>query len=55
MKKIFVDRLEAIQWIAEFSRSEGEFEVLREELTFNFIYHHEYFINARHINAVLAK
>ena len=54
MKKKFEDRLEAIQWIAEFARSEGEFEVLREELTFNLIYHQEYFISVRHLNGVLA-
>lgn len=38
MKKYFKNRLEAIDWIAEFAESEGQFEVLREQLEFNFIY-----------------
>lgn len=38
MKKHFKNRLEAIDWIAEFAENEGQFEVLREQLEFNFIY-----------------
>ncbi|PHN03070.1 hypothetical protein [Flavilitoribacter nigricans] len=38
MKKQFKNRLEAIDWMAEFAENEGQFEVLREQLEFNFIY-----------------
>ena len=44
MKKItFKNRLEAISWIAENAEHEGQFEVLREMLTYNFIYFGAYF------------
>lgn len=46
MKKIrFQNRLEAIDWIAAFARDEGQFEVLREQLNFNFIYSGTYFLD----------
>lgn len=38
MKKHFKNRLEAIDWMAEFAENEGQFEVLREQLEFNYIY-----------------
>ena len=38
MKKTFQNRLEAIDWIADHVEDEGQFEVLREELNYNFIY-----------------
>lgn len=38
MKKYFNNRLEAIDWIAEFAENEGQFEVLREQLEFNYIF-----------------
>jgi len=38
MKKEFTTRLEAIDWIANEAENEGQFEVLREQLNFNFIY-----------------
>ena len=44
MKIKFKTRLEAIDWIANFSEDEGTFEVLREQLNFNFIYNAEYFL-----------
>ncbi|MCB0665185.1 MAG: hypothetical protein KDC80_05150 [Saprospiraceae bacterium] len=50
MKKEFIDRLSAIQWIADFAQSEMEFEILREELNFNYIYNEQYFILARHLD-----
>jgi len=38
MKTIhFSNRLEAIDWIAEFAETEGQFEVLREQLNLNYI------------------
>lgn len=45
MKKIFESRLEAINWIADHTEDEGKFEVLREQLNFNFIYSGTYFID----------
>lgn len=42
MKKTFQTRLEAVEWIAEHARSEGEFETLKEQCMYNKIYtgHH---------------
>ncbi len=45
MKKVFKNRLEAINWIADNTEDEGKFEVLREQLNFNFIYTGTYFID----------
>ncbi len=44
MKITFKTRLEAIDWIAEHAENEGQFEVLREQLIFNYIYTHTYFL-----------
>ena len=44
MKKYFKNRLEAINWIANNVEGEGQFEVLREQLIFNFIYTRTYFV-----------
>lgn len=45
MKRInFANRLEAIDWIAREAEDEGQFEVLREQLNFNFIYTTTYFL-----------
>ena len=44
MKKTFQNRLEAINWIAKYARNEGHFEILREQLNFNFIYHVKFFV-----------
>ena len=45
MKKSFQNRIQAVEWIAGFVEDEGQFEVLREQLTFNYIYHGTYFLN----------
>ena len=45
MRKVFKNRLEAIDWIAENAEDEGQFEVLREQLNFNFIYTGKYFVD----------
>jgi len=46
MKKIHFDNmLEAIDWIAEYAEDEGQFEVLREQVNFNFIYTGTYFLD----------
>ncbi len=45
MRKVFKNRLEAIDWIAENTEDEGQFEVLREQLNYNFIYTGKYFID----------
>ena len=44
MKITFETRLEAIDWIAEYVDDEGQFEVLREQLNFNYIYTGKYFL-----------
>jgi hypothetical protein len=44
MKKTFRKRLDAIDWIANYARNEGQFEVLREQLNFNYIYNHKFFL-----------
>ena len=45
MRKVFKNRLEAIDWIAANTEDEGQFEVMREQLNFNFIYTGKYFID----------
>ncbi len=45
MKIKFASRLEAIEWIANHVEDEGQFEVLREQLNFNHIYHGRFFLN----------
>ncbi len=45
MKIKFQNRLEAIEWIADYAADEGMFEVLREQLNFNFIYTGTFFID----------
>ncbi len=44
MKKYFKNRLQAIDWIAKTLENEGQFEVMREQLNYNFIYTGTYFI-----------
>ena len=44
MKVKFESRLEAIKWIAEYADDEGHFEVLREQLNYNYIYTGNYFL-----------
>lgn len=55
MKKVFETRLEAIDWIAAHTENEGQFEVMREHLVFNFIYSGIYSIDTATIleNVVL--
>lgn len=45
MKRVFKNKLEAIDWIAAKAEDEAQFEVLREQLMFNFIYTGRYFLN----------
>jgi hypothetical protein len=45
MKVTFENRLEAIEWIAAYVEDEGQFEVLREQLNYNFIYTGNYFLD----------
>ncbi len=45
MKKVFQTRLEATDWIAARAENEGQFEVMREQLLFNFIYTGIYYID----------
>ncbi|MEM9919261.1 MAG: hypothetical protein AAF990_14255 [Bacteroidota bacterium] len=50
-KKSFHSRLEAIDWIADNAENEGQFEVLREQLNFNYIYHNVYFLDLGEMDA----
>ena len=45
MKKRFQNRMQAIEWIANHVEDEGQFEVLREQLNYNFIYFGTYFLD----------
>ena len=45
MKITFKNRLAAIDWIANNVEDEGQFEVLREQLNYNFIYTSTYYLN----------
>jgi len=45
MKKTFETRLEAIDWIADNAEDEGKFEVMREQLNYNYIYTGTYFLD----------
>ena len=45
MRKVFKNRLEAIDWIAENTEDEGRFEVMREQLNFNYIYTGKYYVD----------
>jgi len=45
MKKTFHNRLAAVEWIADYVEDEAQFEVLREQLNFNFIYTGVYFLD----------
>ena len=51
MKKIqFDSRLEAIEWIADFAKDEGQFEVLREQLNYNHIYSGIFYLDLQEVN-----
>ena len=45
MRYTFQNRLEAIEWIAQRVEDEGQFEVLREQLNYNFIYTRQYYLD----------
>lgn len=45
MKRSFKTRLEAIDWIAANTENERQFELLREQLNYNYIYFNVYFID----------
>lgn len=46
----FQNRLEGIDWIANYVQDEGQFELLREQLTFNHIYSGEYYLEVEEEN-----
>lgn len=53
MKTIqFQNRLEAIDWIANYVNDEAQFELLREQLTFNYIYSGEYYLEVEEENTM---
>jgi hypothetical protein len=45
MKYSFKNRLAAIDWIAANAKNEDQFETLREQLEFNYIYYQIYFVD----------
>jgi hypothetical protein len=45
MKYSFKNRLAAIDWIAANAKNEDQFEALREQLDFNYIYYQIYFVD----------
>ena len=54
MKMSFPTRLAAIDWIANNAKDETQFEVLREQLNYNFIYFQIYFIDMSELNEDIA-
>ena len=52
MKKHFKTRLEAVDWIAAYAEDEAQFEILREQINFNFIYTQQYFVEIEESEAV---
>ncbi len=50
MKKSFESRIEAIEWLAEKVENEGQFEVLREELIYSFIYSGTYLVKLNNLD-----
>ena len=44
MKINFQNQLEAIDWIATFAEDEGQFEVLREQLMYNYLHTGTHFL-----------
>lgn len=44
MRVNFTSRLDAIEWIADYVEDEGQFEVLREQLNFNYFYYETFFL-----------
>lgn len=49
MKKSFESRLEAMEWLASKVENEGQFEVLREQLNYSFIYNGTYIIKLENL------
>jgi hypothetical protein len=49
MKKSFESRLEAIEWLASKVENEGQFEVIREQLNYSFIYNGTYIIKLENL------
>ncbi|MFK7808093.1 MAG: hypothetical protein AB8F74_09870 [Saprospiraceae bacterium] len=45
MKYSFKNRLAAIDWIAANAKDESEFEALREQLNYNYIYYQIFFVD----------
>ncbi len=54
MKMSFPTRLAAIDWIAKHAKNEAHFEVLREQLNYNYIYFQIYFIDLTDSNEEVA-
>ena len=50
VNKTFESRLEAIEWLADKVENEGQFEVLREQLNYSFIYNGTYIIKLENLD-----
>ena len=46
MKREFTTHMEAINWLSDHSRNEAHFEIMREELKYNYIASGHYFVDA---------
>lgn len=49
----FITQLQGINWIAEKAPNEQQFEILREELLFNYIYSGRYFLDIEKVDVEL--
>lgn len=52
MKKYFHNRIAAMDWIAAYAEDEAQFEVMREQINFNFIYTGTYYIQLEKTGSV---
>ncbi len=54
MQKVFTNHLQAVDWIADNSRSEAHFDIMLEDLNFNRIYTGEHFITMSTVKIEMA-
>lgn len=45
MRREFNNHMEAMNWLSDHSRNEAHFEIMREELKYNFVDSGEYFVD----------
>ncbi len=49
----FTNQLQGINWIAEKTQNENQFEALREALLYNYIYSGKYFLDTEKVDVEL--